>query len=114
MNGFLSQLLGSTAAEMTLLHLFHYGETFGRAVAKDMNITLMPVQRQLYRLEEAGVLVSKAVGRTRLYTWNPKNPFTQPLQEMVKIQYEAIPLKNREELFKPRRRPRKKDKPVIS
>ena len=108
MTGFLSQLIGSGAAEAALLHLFHYGETYGRAIATDMGISLQPVQSQLDSLEESGVLVSKAVGRTRLYTWNPKNPFTEPLQQMVKIQYESIPCQRRQELFKPRRRPRKK------
>jgi hypothetical protein len=79
-----------------------------------MNLSLQPVQRQLNRLEECGILVSKEAGRTRTYTWNPKSPFTGLLREMVKIQYESIPLEKRQALFKPRRRPRKKNKPVIS
>ena len=114
MNGFLGSFLGSRTAEAALLHLFHYGETYGRAVANDMGVTLQPVQRQLDRFEESGVLVSREVGRTRLYTWNPKSPFSTLLREMVKVQYESIPLEKRQILFKARRRPRAKGKPVIS
>ncbi len=114
MSGFLANFFGSGAAEAALLHLFHYGETYGRAVATDMEIALQPVQRQLDRFEQCGVLVSREVGRTRLYTWNPKSPFSALLREMVKVQYEAIPLEQRQVLFQARRRPRAKGKPVIS
>jgi hypothetical protein len=113
-SGFLANFLGSGSAEAALLHLFHYGETYGRAVASDMEVALQPVQRQLDRLEQCGVLVSREAGQTRLYSWNPKSPFTPLLREMVKVQYEAIPLEKRQVIFQTRRRPRAKGKPVIS
>lgn len=68
-----------------------------------MGVTLQPVQRQLDRFEECGVLVSREVGRTRLSTWNPKSPFSALLREMVKGQYESIPLEKRLIVFKARR-----------
>lgn len=113
MNGFLSLLIGTKSAEATLLHLFHYGETYGRAVARDLDVSLLSVQRVLDRLEESSLLVSKEIGRTRTYTWNRKSPYTAPFRELVKIQYESIPIARRQELFATRRRPRAKGKPVI-
>ena len=116
MNGVLSELTGSKTAELCLLHLFHYGESYGRAIVDDFagRVTLLNVQRQLEKLELAGLLVSKTAGRTRIYTWNPKSPYVKPLKEMVRIQYESLSSEDRQNLFSKRRRPRRKDKPVIS
>ncbi|MEO0453969.1 MAG: ArsR family transcriptional regulator [Verrucomicrobiota bacterium] len=113
MEGFLKELTGSKTAEWCLLHLFHYGETYGRAVADDLPVSLLNVQRQLEKLEISGVLVSTLKGRTRVYSWNPKSPFTKPLKEMVRIQYESLAVEKRVQLFSKRRRPRRKNKPVL-
>lgn len=113
MNEFLRQLLKSKAAEAALLHLYHYGETYGRAIASDMGVSQMPVQKQLDRLESCGLLVSKELGKTRNYRWNPNSPFAKPVKEMVGIVYETMSSNEREERFASRRRPRRKGKPVI-
>jgi hypothetical protein len=113
MEGFLKELTGSKTAEWCLLHLFHYGETYGRAVSEDLPASLLNVQRQLEKLELSGVLVSSLKGRTRIYKWNPKSPFTKPLQEIVRIQYESLSLEKRSQLFSKRRRPRRINKPVL-
>ena len=112
-SGVLAILFGSRSAEASLLHLYHYGETYGRAVAADMDISLVSVQRQLGKFETAGVLVSKLSGRTRLYSWNPKSVVAKRVEELVKVAYEGIPLRRRAEIFAERRRPRAKGKPVI-
>lgn len=112
MDEFLKQFTGSRAAEACLLHLFHYGETYGRAVCAEFPVSLVGVQKQLDKLERCGVVVSKSAGRTRMFSWNPKSPFTPALKALVAIQYEAIPLSRRQEIFS-RRRPRRADKPVV-
>lgn len=109
----LEDILGK-AAQKILLHLYHYGETYASAVSRDLSTSLGQVQRQLDRLENAGVLVSKRSGKTRVYTFNPKSPYTKSLQEMVRITYDSIPLKEREKLFSERRRPRRRGKPVLA
>jgi hypothetical protein len=109
----LGDLFGSRAAESVFLHLFHYGETYGRAVSSDFSISLDSVQRQLEKFQGAGVLVSKRLGRTIVYTWNPKNRLAAKVKDLVALVYEGIPMKRRAELFAERRRPRAKDKPVI-
>ena len=109
--GMLEALLGKTAQKI-LLHLFHYGETYASAISKDFATTLGQVQRQLDHLEGAGLLLSKSSGRTRVYTFNPKSPYTKPFRELVRITYESIPISEREILFTERRRPRRRGKPV--
>ncbi len=106
-------ILGNKTAEKVLLHIFHYGEIHASGIASDYGMALNPVIQQLDRFERAGVLVSKVVGRSRVYSFNPKSPFTRPVKELVEIVYETIPLKEREQLFGVRRRPRRKGKPVL-
>lgn len=109
----LEGIFGNQTAEKALLHIYHYGEIHASAIAKDYGIALNPVKGQLDRFEQAGVIASKEIGRTRLYFFNPKSVFLGPLKEMLKIAYESIPLKERETLFASRRRPRKRGKPVL-
>lgn len=109
----LGDLFGSRAAESVLLHLHHYGETYGRAVSTDLGISLDSVQRQLEKFRGAGVLVSKQHGRTIVYSWNPKAKIAEKVRALVAHVYDGIPLKRRSEIFAKRRRPRAKDKPVI-
>lgn len=109
----LNDLFGGRAAEAVLLHLFHYGETYGRAVARDFAVSLDSVQRQLERFERAGALVCKRQGRTLVYSWNPKSRLAGRLRDLVGVIHEGLSLQVKEELFQERRQPRAKDKPVI-
>jgi hypothetical protein len=111
-SGILAELFGSRAAEAVLLHLYHYGESYGRAVSSDLEISLDSVQRQFDKFERSGVMVSKRQGRTLLYRWNPKSRVSKRLQDLVAVVYDGIPLQSREKLFHTRRRPRGKDKPL--
>ena len=109
----LAELFGSRATEAALLHLFHYGESYGRAVSSDFEISLDSVQRQLDKLERIGVLLSKRQGRTLLYTWNPKSRLAARLRDLVALVYDSMPVEMHERRFASRRRHRAKDKPVI-
>ena len=109
----LEGIFGNRTAERVLLHIFHYGEAHASAIAKDCGIALSPVKGQLDRFERAGILVSKEMGRTRVYSYNPKSPLAGPVRTLIKILYDSIPLKEREVIFSTRRRPRRKGKPVL-
>ena len=109
----LGDVLGSRAAEAVLLHVYHYGESYGRAVSSDFGLTLYPIQRQLDKFEKAGVLVRKTHGRTVVFTWNAKSRFAKRMKDLVEVVYEGMPLEEREARFSVRRRPRSKDKPII-
>jgi DNA-binding transcriptional ArsR family regulator len=109
----LQDLFGGKSAEAVLLFLFHQGEAYGRAVSRDFGVSLDSVQRQLDRFERAGALVCKRQGRTLVYSWNPKSRMASRLRELVGIAYDGLDAQAREALFKERRQPRAKDKPVI-
>ena len=95
----LHELFGGRAAEAVLLHLFHYGETHGRAVARDFSVSLVSVQRQLERFARAGALVCKQQGRTLVYTWNPKSRLAARLRDLVAVVHEGMSLQAKEALF---------------
>lgn len=109
----LEGIFGNKTAERVLLHIYHYGEIHASAIAQDYDIAINPVKGQLDRFERAGILVSKEVGRTRVYFFNPKSVFVKPVKDLLKTAYETIPLKEREQIFRVRRRPRRKGKPVL-
>lgn len=50
----LQDLFGGRAAEAVLLSIFHQGEAYGRAVARDFAVSLDAVQWQLDRFERSG------------------------------------------------------------
>ena len=109
----LDEIFGNRSVERMYLHFFHYGEIHARGLANDYVTSADPFLKQLNRLDNAGILVSRTIGRTRLYQFNPKSPFTKPIRMIVEIAYESIPMKERERIFQTRRRPRKKGKPVL-
>jgi len=108
----LDKVIGNKTAKNILIHVYHYGEIHASAIAQDYDMSLTAVLHQLDRLEDAGVLVSKVVGRSRLYQFNLKSPYTKPLKEMVKISYDTLPIEKKQMIFQSRRRPRQKRKPI--
>ena len=109
----LEGIFGNRAAERALLHIYHYGEIHASAIAKDYRTSLTAIRGQLDRFERAGILIAKTIGRSRIYSFNPKSSLMPPVRELIRIVYESIPLKERERLFGERRRPRAKGKPIL-
>jgi len=108
----LTELFGSNTASLTLLAIFHYGEIHASGIARDMGLHLTAVLRQLNKFEKAGLLISREFGKSRLYSFNKKSPYRNPVMSLISIQYSALSQKDREILFK-HRRPRRKGKPVL-
>ena len=109
----LQDLFGGKAAEAVLLFLFHHGEAYGRAVARDFGVSLDGVQKQLERFERSGAIVCKRQGRTLVYSWNPKSRVASRLRDLTGVIYDGLSLEAKQALFTERRQPRAKDKPVI-
>lgn len=109
----LQDLFGGKAAEAVLLSLFHHGEAYGRAVARDFGVSLDGVQKQLERFERSGAIVCKRQGRTLVYSWNPKSRVASRLRDLIGVIYDGLSLEAKQVLFTERRQPRAKDKPVI-
>jgi hypothetical protein len=96
-----------------LLALFHDGESYGRAIARDSGVSLDAVQRQLERFERSGAIICKRQGRTLVYTWNPKSRIAARLRDLTGVIYDGLSLEAKQAMFPERRQPRAKDKPVI-
>ena len=103
-------LLGSKNAERVLIYIFSREEGYAREIARFYNTDLKPIQKQLDKLEAGGVLVSREVGRTRPYTFNPRYPFLNELKSLLEKAFSFYPEKEREELVMNRRRPRARGK----
>jgi len=109
----LEGVFGNKTAEKVLLHIFHYGEIHAAAIATDYNIAESQVRKQLERFEKANILVSKAIGKARVYFFNKKSPFIKPITNLLRIAYDSISIEEKENIFKVRRRPRGREKVII-
>ena len=103
-------LLGSKNAERVLLYIFARDEGYAREIASFYGTDLKPIQMQLDKFEKSGVLVSRSVGRTRPYVFNPRYPFLAELKSLLEKALSFYPTKEQEELTMNRRRPRAKGK----
>jgi DNA-binding transcriptional ArsR family regulator len=109
----LEALVGNRTAARLLIYLYHHGEAYARGAARDLQIAVSAVQRQLDKYEVAGLLTSRMVGNTRVYSFDPRQPATARLKDLIRVFYEALSVRDRETMFPTRRRPRRKGKPVI-
>jgi hypothetical protein len=103
-------LLGSKNAERVLIFIFAREEGYAREIATFYETDLKSIQMQLDKLEKGGVLVSRAVGRTRPYVFNPRYPFLAELKALLEKALSFYPAKERDELTMNRHRPRAKGK----
>lgn len=108
----LEAIFGSKAAENVLLFMQNYGEGYGLDMARTFGLYPTSVNNQLKKFESAGVLVNRAIGRTRLYTWNPGNPLVKPLRALLQKTLESLPEQELQAYYRQRRRPRKAGKPL--
>lgn len=80
---FRSQLQGDLLARVLLTP----GELSVSDLARELSAPVATVQREVARLERAGLLVSRRVGRTRLVVGDETNPALPPLRELVMIAF---------------------------
>ena len=105
-------ILGSVSSERVLVFLAARNEGYARKIARFFDTDLDPIQKQLDKLERGSVLVSREVGRTRLYTFNPRYPFLSELKSLLEKALSFYPEELRERLLMNRRRPRRRGKPL--
>jgi predicted ArsR family transcriptional regulator len=108
----LEAILGSKNREKVLLFILSRDEGYAREIARFFDAGLDPVQKQLDRLEAGGVLESRKVGRTRLYSFNPRCPFLKELRALLQKVMAFCPEDLKERLVMNRRRPRRRGKPL--
>jgi DNA-binding transcriptional ArsR family regulator len=110
----LEALFGNRNVERVLFFLLKQGEGYPRAIAQNFGETLSAVQKQLKRLEDGGVVISRLVGRTRLYQISPRYPFKKELEAFLEKAFEAVPKEQVRKFYTRRSRPRRVGKRGLS
>ena len=108
----LETLFGGRTAAQVLMYLQNYEEGYAGGIAKTYGIPLSMVQRQLKKFESVDILVSRAVGNTRLFTWNPRNPTVAPLRALLADSFKYVAKDDIKRYYRQRRRPRRSNKPL--
>lgn len=107
----LEPVFGSAAAEKTALYLQNYGEGYAGAIAETFGMSQSQVRKQLDKLEAGGLLVSRPIGRARVYYWNERSPLVNELRGLLQAALELLPQEELERYYRQRRRPRRRGKP---
>jgi predicted transcriptional regulator len=107
----LAPLLNSENKERVLVFLYAREQGYATEIARFFDTDLYGIQNQLDKLEAGGILVSRKVGRTRVYTFNPRYAFIDELKVLLDraLAFYAVDL--REKLMMNRRRPKMRGKP---
>ena len=108
----LASLLGSLNKERAAIYLAARGRGYAREIARFYDAPLYPIQKAMEGLEAAGVLVSRSVGSTREYEFNPRYPARDELAALLNRALSLYPAKLRDQLLLSRSRPRRKGKPI--
>jgi predicted transcriptional regulator len=108
----LETLFGSKNMERVLQFILANSEGYAKEIADFYNSSLDPIQKQLEKMELAGILVSKKVGRTRLFMFNPRYAFLNELKALLEKARTYYSPEEIERLTMRRKRPRRAGKPL--
>ena len=108
----LSGLFGNETAERVLLYIENYGSGYPRKIGVTFGIPVSQVQRQVERLERERVLVSRLVGKTRVYSFNPRYLFREEVSRLLRKALRSLPKQTLDDYFTERARPRRRGKPL--
>ena len=106
----LETLLGSVSKERVLMYLVARKNGYSREIAKFFETDLTPIQKQLKNLENANILVSHTVGRTRVFSLNPRYPFYQEISNLIEKAIQFLHESEKDKLLVFRTRPRRTGK----
>ena len=106
----LEKLFGSKTAERVLMYLFVFQEGYPTEISRAFSIPLNMIQKQLFKFEEGGILVSRLRGKVRIYQWNPRYPFLNEIKKLLERNFEYLPEDIKERYYRQRTRPRRRDK----
>jgi len=108
----IESIVGSKNAERVLLYIFAREQGYTREIARFWNADADSIHKQLVRLERDGVLFSKSLGKTVVYSFNPRYAFLKELKALLNKALSFYPKDEQDSLLIVRRRPRRKDKPL--
>jgi hypothetical protein len=107
----LEAVFGNRSAVQVLLFLEAYGSGYANRIATTYDVPVQAIQRQLRRFENNGVLLSRTVGKTRVFEFNMRNPTVRNLREFLRAELELLPEEDVRRYFRQRQRPRRTGKP---
>jgi len=105
-------IVGSKNAERVLLYIFAREQGYTREIARFWNSDADSIHKQLVRLERGGVLFSTSLGKTIVYSFNPRYAFLKELKALLNKALSFYSQEEQDNLLIVRRRPRRKDKPL--
>lgn len=108
----LEPILGSENCERVLIFIIARNEGYATEIARFFETDTYGIQKQLDKLEIGGVLVSRKVGRTRPYSFNPRYAFLSELESLLEKALSFYPEDIKDGLLMNRRRPRRQHKPI--
>jgi hypothetical protein len=108
----LASLLGSVNKERVLVYLAARGRGYSREIARFFDAPLFPIQNAMDRLVAAGVLVSRRIGSTLEYEFDPRYPARTELANLVNRALSLYSAATRDALLLSRSRPRRRGKPL--
>lgn len=106
---FIYTLIGETVSR-TLLYIVRFGDSYPTEIANNFSMNQRRVQYRMEKLEDAGILKSRLVGRTRLYRINPRYVLKDEVMNLLQKALEYLPKEEIDEYYTKRRRPRTKGK----
>ena len=107
----LEALFGSMNRERVLQFVLANENGYAKEIADFYGSSVDPIQKQLEKLEIGGVFVSKTVGRTRLFMFNPRYAFLNELKGLLEKARGYYDPEEIEKLTMQRKRPRRAGNP---
>lgn len=105
-------IVGSEGAERVLLFLAARGSGYPREIATFWSLDVSTVQNQLLRMERDGLLVSRKVGRTRVFEFSQRYTFVEEVKALLAKALKQLPPEVLDRLAIQRSRPRRTGKPL--
>ena len=84
--------------------------SLGTGILDTYGVSVNGVQRQLRRLEVAGILVSRTVGRSRVFEFNTRIPSVRNLRVFLASELDLLPESDVRAYYRQRQRPRRMGK----
>jgi hypothetical protein len=113
LRGTMKSIFGSLSRERILTFIAAREQGYAREIVEFWDCPDRPIKRELNRLESDGVLIAKPIGRTIVYSMNPRFFLQNELIALLLKIIDAYPPEWKEKLLYNRRRPRAKGKPVV-
>lgn len=101
----LEPLLSSKIKECVLIFLLIREEGYATEIARFFDVDLYSIQNQLDKLEVGGILISRKVGKTRVFAFNPRYALVDELRSLLRKALDFYPQNVKEDLLMSRRRP---------